>query len=198
MASSSVPAGAAQVVEIRAVRRQFTVFSVACALIIGYLLLSVFYTLPSNALSSRHSKGARTFFNTVTPQDWAFFTRNPESVQIGAYAFDGTRSRSLLHTPQGAPANAFGLDRTQRAQGPELGFVNAETTDWTKCSGLLDGCLRDAAAQPAQRVRNHSPIPTICGDTYLTEESTVPWEYRNLVTYHERVVKIAHLDVACA
>ncbi|MCX4745133.1 SdpA family antimicrobial peptide system protein [Kitasatospora sp. NBC_01287] len=184
--------------ESGAARRRLALFAVSCAAIFSFLLLSVFYTLPSNALSSRHSKGARTFFNTVAPQDWAFFTRNPETVQLGVYAFDGTNSHSLIRTPQGSPSNFFGLSRTQRAQGPEIGYVNAEANDWQDCSGLLDSCLRGASGTPAQHVRNTSPVPTVCGDSYLTEEKTVPWEYRNLVSYQKRVVKIAHLDVSCA
>ncbi|MFF7636960.1 SdpA family antimicrobial peptide system protein [Kitasatospora sp. NPDC008050] len=193
MASPTARAG-----ESRAARRRLALFATSSAVLFSFLVLSVFYTLPSNALSSRHSKGARTLFNTLAPQDWAFFTRNPETVQLGVYAFDGTSARSLMRTPQGNPSNFFGLSREQRAQGPEIGYVNAETNDWTDCAGLLDSCLHSASGTPAQRVRNTSPIPTVCGDAYLTEEKTVPWEYRNLVAYRKRVVKIAHLDVTCA
>ncbi|GAA0673708.1 SdpA family antimicrobial peptide system protein [Kitasatospora atroaurantiaca] len=173
-------------------------FSVACLTIFSYLAMSLFYTIPSNALSSRHSKGARAYFNTVTPQVWAFFTKNPEGTQIGFYSREAGVAHNLLRTPQGNPSNLFGLDRTQRAQGPEIAYLNAGVTSWEDCAGLLDSCLDDAAARTAQKVENHSPVRTICGDSYITQEETVPWSYRNLVKYEKRVVRIAHLDVICA
>ncbi|MEU9099167.1 SdpA family antimicrobial peptide system protein [Streptomyces sp. NPDC048361] len=77
-------------------------------------------------MSSRHSKGIRPALNILTPETWAFFTRNPESVQNGIYGYDHAGGvRNLLRTPQGNPANIFGLSRTQRAQGPELGYIHA-------------------------------------------------------------------------
>ncbi|MFG2861118.1 SdpA family antimicrobial peptide system protein [Streptomyces sioyaensis] len=180
--------------------RQLALFAGVCLCVFGYLAASLFYTLPSNALSSRQSKGvARHALNTLTPENWAFFTRNPETVQIGVYALgaDGA-GRNLLRTPQGAPSNLFGLSRTQRAQGPELGFLNAAAAaHWKACDGRLPDCLGESSGGRAWRVKNESPVPTVCGDAYLTQEKTVPWSYRELVPYTRRVVKIAHLDIRC-
>ncbi|MFK8908874.1 SdpA family antimicrobial peptide system protein [Streptomyces sp. YS-3] len=179
--------------------RQLVVFAVSSLLIFGYLACSLFYTLPSNALSSRHSKGARPALNILTPENWAFFTRNPETVQNGIYAVasDGT-IRNLLHTPQGLPSNIFGLSRKQRAQGPELGYLNASAAhSWTACSGVLTECVKKASARAPHTLRNSSPVPTVCGDSYLTQEQTVPWSFRHEVPYTKRVVEVAHLDVQC-
>ncbi|WP_438290870.1 SdpA family antimicrobial peptide system protein [Streptomyces sp. HUAS TT7] len=101
---------------------------------------------------------------------WAFFTRNPQSEQTGAYALSADGSpRNLLHTPQGNPSNMFGLSRTQRVQGPELGFFNAAVTGhWSDCGGYPDDCMKEASRKPAVKVDNTSPVPTVCGDSYLT------------------------------
>ncbi|MFD9205152.1 SdpA family antimicrobial peptide system protein [Streptomyces sioyaensis] len=180
--------------------RQLVLFAGACLCLFGYLAASLFYTLPSNALSSRQSKGgARHALNILTPENWAFFTRDPETTQISAYALgaDGA-GRSLMRTPQGAPSNLFGLSRTQRAQGPELGYLNAAAAArWKACDGRLADCLRESSGGRAWRVKNESPVPTVCGDAYLTQEKTVPWSYRELVPYSRRVVKIVHLDIRC-
>ncbi|MFE9801314.1 SdpA family antimicrobial peptide system protein [Streptomyces goshikiensis] len=178
-------------------RRQLLVFSAACLVIFSYLLVSLFYTLPSNALSSRHSKGARQYFNTITPQVWAFFTKNPEGIQIGFYKLDDGKRKNLLRTPQGNPSNLFGLERTQRAQGPEIAYVEAAVANWVECSGILERCLAEAAKTPAAKVENRSPVQTVCGDSFITQETVVPWSYRDLVKYDRRTTKIAHLDVAC-
>ena len=70
----------------------------------------------------------RAELNTVAGQNFAFFTRSPETDQIDAYRLDpdGTVGASLLVTPQAKPANLFGLSRTQRAQGPELAILLRE------------------------------------------------------------------------
>ncbi|WP_328554986.1 MULTISPECIES: SdpA family antimicrobial peptide system protein [unclassified Streptomyces] len=179
-------------------RRQLYIFATTLAVMVAYLLVALFYTLPSNALSSRHSKGARQYFNEVTPQVWAFFTKDPEGVQIGTYAFDGKHSKNLLKTPQGSPSNLFGLDRTQRAQGPEIAYINTSVTQWQPCAGNLDVCLHEAAARPAEKVKNRNPVRTVCGDSFITQERVVPWSYRNLVPYDRHVTRIAHLDVSCS
>jgi antimicrobial peptide system SdpA family protein len=175
-------------------------FVLTCVCVFGILALGLFYTLPSNALSSRHSTGPRTAFNTLVPQNWAFFTRNPESGQTGAYRLGGDgEAHSLLNTPQGAPANLFGLSRTQRAQGPELGYLNAHVTGhYEKCSAYLGDCVEQSARRAAVKVTNTSPLPTVCGDVYLTQEKTVPWAFRHEVPYHKRVSRIAHVDVRCS
>jgi len=193
-ASASAPPGTG-----RGSPRQLAVFTVCCLVTFGYLTLSLFYTLPSNALSSRHSKGVRPALNILTPENWAFFTRNPQSVQNGIYAYGRKGDvENLLRTPQGNPGNLFGLSRTQRAQGPELGFINAAAAKhWTACDGYLADCLKKASERPALKVKSKSPLPTICGDSYLTQEKTVPWSFRNQVSYERRVVRVAHVDVAC-
>ncbi|MCX4631358.1 SdpA family antimicrobial peptide system protein [Streptomyces sp. NBC_01443] len=178
-------------------RRQLLVFSAACLVIFSYLLVSLFYTLPSNALSSRHSKGARQYFNTVTPQVWAFFTKNPEGIQIGFYGLKEGKGENLLRTPQGNPSNLFGLERSQRAQGPEVSYLEAAVPNWIECSGTLERCLPRAAETPAAKLENRSPVQTLCGDSFITQESVVPWSYRDLVKYDRRITKIAHLDVSC-
>ncbi|MEV4614326.1 SdpA family antimicrobial peptide system protein [Kitasatospora sp. NPDC049258] len=197
MSIDSTPGRSAASGSKQAARRQLYIFSAACAVLFGYLLVALFYTLPSNALSSRHSKGPRQYFNTVTPQVWAFFTKNPEEVQLGVYASRDGSVVDLLRTPQGNPSNVFGLSRSQRAQGPEMAYLNVSVPGWQDCAGQLAPCLERSAATPAVKVENRSPVRTVCGDSFITQEFTVPWSYRNIVPYSHRVTKIAHLDVAC-
>src|SRR5271156_5189605 len=80
-------------------------------------------TLPSNVVWERtQAPTVRAELNMIAGENFAFFTRSPESEEIDAYRLrpDATVGPSLLVTPQAEPANLFGLSRTQRAQGPEL------------------------------------------------------------------------------
>jgi antimicrobial peptide system SdpA family protein len=178
--------------------RQVGLFVLTCLAIFLPLGAGLFYSIPSNALSNRSSGGVRTLFNTIIPENWAFFTRDPESLQNGVYAFRGnTKPTNLLGTPQGRAANVFGISRTQRAQGPELGYLDAQTKNWMDCAMPLESCISLASERPPVDAKNASPVPTVCGDVYLTQERVVPWEYRDLVSGFRHMVKIAHLNVRC-
>lgn len=173
---------------------QFLVFVTAGIVL---FLGSVFYTLPSNVLSLRGG-AVRNAFNTISPQDWAFFTRDPQSTMIGAYELtpDGG-AVSRLTTPQNRVRNSFGLSRTQRAQGPELGFLDHAVGGWANCDGSVDYCIDANKNAPTQNIANTSPVPTICGDTFITQEEPQPWAFRSLTSHPSRVTKVAHISAEC-
>ncbi|MGO2034532.1 MAG: SdpA family antimicrobial peptide system protein, partial [Brevibacterium aurantiacum] len=85
------------------------------------LLVSVFFSLPSNVLSDRGKvNAARVFSVDLAPQGWGFFTKPPSDSDL--FYYDGNL-QSVMETPQGRADNLLGLSRTQRAQGPEGGAL---------------------------------------------------------------------------
>jgi antimicrobial peptide system SdpA family protein len=160
-------------------------------------------TLPSNIVWERTQlTKVRSEFNMVAGQNFAFFTRSPETNQIDAYRLqpDGAFGASLLVTPQGRVANLFGLSRTQRAQGPELAnLVRAVPADaWADCGDLdRTTCLGGALDRPKVLLRNTSPVHTVCGQVALTVESTTKWAYRRLTETRYTIERIAPASVDC-
>lgn len=175
----------------------------ACALAaIGTATMAA--TLPSNVLWERTQLPAvRAELNSIAGENFAFFTRSPESEQIAAYRLrpDGILGPSLLTTPQARSDNLFGLSRTQRAQGPELAnLIRAVPADeWADCT-MVDSatCVNRVARQPTTLLRNHSPVPTVCGSVALTLESTTKWAYRHLTSDQYSIDRIATANVECA
>lgn len=177
-----------------------TVFVVALAALAIVFGVSVFYTLPSNLLSSKDGGGLRTVFNEVLPQNWAFFTKDAQSENILVYhASEGSGFVSGVTTPQGRPSNAFGLSRTQRAQGPELANLQLAIPPekWTACDGEPARCIELNQDSPAISVANTSPVPTVCGDAYLVIATPVPWAFRDLVPYTLRASTLVRIDAQC-
>lgn len=166
-------------------------------------ILSLAATLPSNILWERTQLPAvRAELNMIAGENFAFFTRSPESEQLDAYRLhpDGTVGASLLVTPQARMANLFGLSRTQRAQGPELAtLLRAVPVDvWVDCTALdrttcLAGILRQSKAQ----LRNESLVPTVCGQVALTVERTTKWAYRRLTEARYPIERIALASIYC-
>ncbi|UFS57605.1 SdpA family antimicrobial peptide system protein [Subtercola endophyticus] len=176
-------------------------FVVSIVGIFGFLLAASFFTLPSNVVATRtDASGARLVFNLLASENFAFFTRDPESPAVGAYAVSDGQYPSLLITPQNLQRNLFGLTRTQRAQGPEIALLANNTgLTWTDCAegSSPESCLTAAAALPTLSLSNSSPVSTVCGDVILTQEQPVEWSFRNLVPSTSIVQKYAHVDVQC-
>jgi antimicrobial peptide system SdpA family protein len=174
----------------------------ACALAAAGVL-SLAATLPSNIIWERTQLQAlRIELNTIAGQSFAFFTRSPQTEQIVAYRLlpDRTAGASLMVTPQGTPANLFGLSRTQRAQGPELAnLVQAvEPKRWVDCTGLDRGaCLDQVVRAPEVVLRNTSPVPTVCGPVLLVGERTTKWAYRHLTDDRYVIHQIVAASVDC-
>lgn len=160
---------------------------------------SLIATMPSNVLvSEADTVTARVYLNTLASQNFAFFTRPPQSDQFDIYRKDsGGAFESLLATPQGRSENLYGIGRRQRAQGPEVADLTREMPRWESCSELYDECLKAMSMKESFRLVNKSPVATICGDVIFTVESTVKWSYRTLVAYDHRITKAAHAVVSC-
>ncbi|WP_160505963.1 SdpA family antimicrobial peptide system protein [Streptomyces sp. BA2] len=141
----------------------------------------------------------KTAFSAFVPQGWAFFTKDPQSEQFGAYRprGGGARPENLSLTPQGRAENLFGLSRRQRAQGPEEALLASKVRHWQTCQGSNDDCLRGAAARHATAVTNPSPLPSLCGDIIVTNQRAVPWANRELLSETSRVTRAAHLRIRC-
>jgi len=166
-------------------------------------IASLAATLPSNIVWERTQLPAvRAVLNTLAGQNFAFFTRSPETDQIDVYRIDpgGAVGPSLLTTPQTKADNMFGLSRTQRAQGPELAnLIRAMPSDaWIDCTDLERGaCLDVVAHHPKMLLRNTSPVPTVCGQVALSVESTTKWAYRRLTDDRYTIGRVAAADIDC-
>ncbi|MFI1997007.1 SdpA family antimicrobial peptide system protein [Actinoplanes sp. NPDC020271] len=181
-------------------RVQALVMIASALVLFGFILTGVMFTLPDNVLLNRMDHvTAQRAVNTVVPENWAFFTRDPQTPEVTAYRLDsGSKPVSLLTTPQNKAANAFGLSRNQRAQGVELGYLSSVTSAWRDCDVRTTACVSAAAGAPAEATVNTSSFPTACGDVYLAQEVPVPWNYRKLYKNTSfRINKVAHLEVSC-
>ncbi|WP_329568972.1 SdpA family antimicrobial peptide system protein [Kitasatospora sp. NBC_01266] len=173
-------------------------FRAAIAVVLTFLLLTVFFSMPGNVLTSSWMGGLKSAFTITAPQGWAFFTKDPESVELYAYRSTPQGYQSRMRTPQVEPANLFGLSREQRAQGPEMAALARSATTWQPCTDNdFSQCMRKAFAQPAQEVANQSATPTVCGDIALVEEKPTPWAYRHFTSDISQVQDSAHIHVTC-
>ncbi|QFQ97532.1 SdpA family antimicrobial peptide system protein [Streptomyces phaeolivaceus] len=164
---------------------------------------SLVVALPGSAVTPPGLDESRRIVGQVWPQGWSFFTKSPRSPVNGAYTVSSDSSdgapRSALIGPNSSPSNVFGASRRARAQGPELASLTFATPKraWKKCDGYTVSDCEIGDFGSAPKIRNESPIPTLCGKTVLTAEEPVPWAWRKLTESQFRIVQAAEVDIQC-
>jgi antimicrobial peptide system SdpA family protein len=183
---------------------QTVIVGVVCATLLAAVgLSSLAASLPSNIVwGGTQLPAVRAELTKVAGQDFAFFTRSPETNEIDVYRLDpdGSVGASLRVTPQAKPANLFGLSRTQRAQGPELAILlhQIPPDGWIDCTELdRPACVDALSRHPKTLLRNNSPVPTVCGQVALSVESTTKWAYRRLTETRYSIERIAAASIDC-
>ncbi|MFB6957259.1 SdpA family antimicrobial peptide system protein [Streptomyces sp. NPDC056309] len=166
------------------------------ALVGGYILHT---QLPSNAVQLPAQQSLERTIRVVTPQGWAFFTKSPRDPKIVAWArgSDGSWRNAML-APHSEPRNLFGLNRASRAQGIELGQLQARVKpdSWAPCEdGVLAECLAEFS-NPIT-VRTPVPEPQLCGPVGITQQEVLPWAWSDSEGKMEMPGKVAVLEVEC-
>ena len=180
-------------------RKAGLVFVAAMSVATVFAGAVVFFSLPANLLwTPRHAGSLSRFIATQFPEKWAFFTKAPQSSQYGAYRLTQTAvGTDLLQTPQTLPRNAFGLSRTQRAQGAELAILGHEAA-WESCNDYLDVCLQGKIDRHPRTITNATVTHTICGHVLLTEQKLIPWSFRNQSRQDTPwITQMAQVQVRC-
>lgn len=153
--------------------------------------------LPSNPVTNPITDDHLTV-RSVLPQGWAFFTRSPREERILPFLRSDDGSWYQTHVPTHAePRHVFGLDRTSRAKGVEVGLLLGEisTDQWHDCEGPVAGCIDQA--EVVAEIRNHSPEPSVCGEAALVRRQPLPWAWSRNDTPENMPATVARVVVRC-
>lgn len=170
-------------------------FWVTTGLIALALLTTVAAAFPANVLKPSNST-LLTVVSKVAPQGWAFFTKDPQDVELVAYQLTSNELTSLQSTPQSRVENAWGITRAQRAQGPEIAALSNALT-WVECvpGELPEACVDSAA--PFEPIMSPVPHPSLCGEIIIVQEKPVAWSFREFVDGTHTAERIAYAFVEC-
>lgn len=172
-------------------------FVLAFIAILAFNLAGLFMGIPTNAAVARQQDGVHQFFYTFAPQNWAYFTKDPQSAEL--VVVDSDSLQSLMRTPQNRPSNYFGISRNQRAQGPEVARIVSHIPDneWRDCVDDVASCLEDAKRIAPTEVQNTSSLQTICGDVIISLNHITPWAYRSMIKESHKIDKATKVRVIC-
>jgi len=168
-------------------------------LILGWgmvFIYAVHAALPLNAVSLPLEESITP--QMWIPEGWKFFTRSPREDVINGFIRgpDGNWV-SALRGVNGSPSNLFGIKRTTRAQGIEIGLLITAVSQsaWQQCKEELETCAEKAPLDTT--LRNVTPNPTLCGEVALTKQPPVPWAWSRSGKKITMPSKVVRINVKC-
>jgi antimicrobial peptide system SdpA family protein len=139
----------------------------------------------------------QAIFRQLAPQNWAFFTRDPQ--EEATFAFrrspDGWVPAGLGANAE--PRNAFGFDRAARAVGFETGLVMEAIRDegYRECTEAIESCLE---RQPIHaEIDSITPNPHLCGELGLVKQKPVPWAWARSGKPVQMPARVVRVVVRC-
>lgn len=153
--------------------------------------MTIVASLPNGPASL--PKNIQLHTNTLLYQGWGFFSKNPRDPILNAYSLD---TNEELSWPNNRVSNLFGIDRTGRMQGIELGTIiaNIPQDKYITCENSSKNCLNDVEIFT---VNNNNPNPSICGLWAIENVEPIPWSwgsYKDSVNMPSDVTKA---DIIC-
>lgn len=144
-------------------------------LVAGYVLKG---SLGDNPLTP--SLAARRNLLVMTPQGWAFFTRNPREPVDRVYKREREGWSAVGYT-HSSPQNLFGLRRMPRASGSELAYMleRMSNGDWVDCAASLNECLGQHPGKMVL-VENRAVKPFFCGKFLIERRRPIPWAWSGM------------------
>lgn len=133
----------------------------------------------------------------ISPQEWAFFTRDPREKAKHLYVrhnggwVEKERSNFTLR-------NWFGIKRIPRIDLVELKamLANVNESQWTTCKSGLERCLRKWTVEVVP-LSNESTTQYLCGEYAIQRREPVPWAWSNDAADVTMPSEVVRLSISC-
>lgn len=170
-------------------------FCLNSTLIFLLFAFSLYNLLPTSPIKPENSRN-RVMLQMM-PQGWGFFSKSPRDETLFVYEIANSTE---IHWPHNQASNLFGLKRTGRSQGVELGMVTAalDENDWIQCEQGLKNCSIKKLKNESIQVQNPTPEPLVCGEYILEQRSPIPWAWVNYTDEDTYPTKIVKVNVQCS
>jgi antimicrobial peptide system SdpA family protein len=161
------------------------------ALVIGYIALVSVVDHPLRA-----SYRERQNLVAVSPQGWAFFTRNPREPVELIYQHDGAKWGVASYS-NSSLANVWGTRRAARMLSVEANAMVNEISpeSWIPCKNTMEICLHQAP--PPVRVENKSALQNLCGEVVVERRPPVPWAWSRRIDKIHMPGKLVRFEAVC-
>jgi antimicrobial peptide system SdpA family protein len=114
--------------------------------------------------------------NTLLPEGWAFFTRNPREEQLSIYTINKDKSISFVSMKNMEAKNLFGLNRVSRYTLDKMGTVIGQLPNGYWKTIINSDSLNfhiDSLSIFSVKISR----PALCGKYLIEKKPTMPWSY---------------------
>lgn len=159
----------------------FISFCVLTVFIFSYILI---VSIPENPIKARYSFFSKKVVKRLTPQGWAFFTKNPRSEEIYFYEIDTTNNKiKNIFFRNVQSSQLFGIKRDNRLIISKLNNIinDIDTELWFSYRGnTLDFLRKNSAYRRINKITVKIREPAICGLYCLEMKEPIPWSWIDL------------------
>ncbi len=164
---------------------------------IGGILFTVFFSsIQFNPIQSKYNK--KKLVVSLTPQGWAFFTRNPREAQTLIYEVKDDKLVLLKHK-HSSIYNWIGLDRRASVLVSEMSIIRSKvpdsmfmTTKWNYQTNKTGDFPSESIA-----IKNEIHNPTLCGDYVLVFQQPIAWAYSKSMDNIDMPAKSVRIKIEC-
>jgi len=173
----------------------------AVGLLVVWLVFGVYVLhtrMPTTALTLPAEGQLKPVMVLFVPEGWAFFTKSPRDDRLLPFArSEGGEWAYINRGPNAELRNWLGINRSSRAQGPEMGGLMSQlrAAAWQSCRGDPRRCLEEASV--AFTGRNPSPTATLCGTVGIVLQEPLPWAWYGAGDRIQLPSRVTKLEVAC-
>jgi len=159
--------------------------------------LSFLSFVPDNPISIK--KSLRTDIQTIFPQGWNFFTKNPRDNYV--LVLQKIDSSYQIHRllPNSNLNNIWGIKRNGRALGSEMGVIMKQIPKeiWRKCEG--ENVLHKINKDTTIVIEMNNPFDNqiICGEIAILEIEPVPWAWSTSRNFFEMPGRYIKINLLC-
>lgn len=130
-------------------------------------------------------------------QGWSFFTKSPRDPDFYLFTRGPEGWQNASRGPSSRPDSLFGLIRSARVQGLELGLVTGQLGGkaWINCESAVEECLHE---QTPIVITNPSHAPILCGELGVAFREPLPWAWVGLIPREAMPSQVALLQIECS
>jgi len=159
-----------------------------------YFIISIFILLiGQNVYQESYSNSTQKTINSILPQGWGFFTRNPKETKYRIYLMKGNELQ-IVNRKNSSSSNAFGLSRKYRRFGYEFTkiYTSIKSKRWNKVNTQEIPKLKQNISDT---VYIDSSFLLIKEGSYLIEKyENIPWAWSNKLS-EERIIEYICIQI---
>lgn len=169
------------------------IFKRAGFYIILTLSILLFFAVISNLLPENPLiKNNNNFFQQLAPQGFSFFSKDPRDETF--FIESASENSWDIQLPTSILSNLFGIKRTGRAQGVEVGQLlgNFPEEKWTACHSMKE-CDEIKSDLNINVVEEPESFKFIRGTYIITVGEPISWfwtDFKETTTFDRRIIKV--------